>query len=326
MKDPQTRTVSSLALVVIVALAAGRSQLAAAQVELSPSSAPHGANPSTRLGAEEAETYLRFPIQRLKAKVPALSGIKYDDSQEQLPLILNRVAKQIADVLPRLPDLISREDVFHFQSAGDAEGAGGLAATQPWGRQYKYLLQCQHHADGSTSIVESRIDGAGKPVQEAGGFTSMRGYGFGYQWLFFSAANQPEFHFRYLGQQEKGGRKTFVVAFAQEPGKVTAPAYFQVEGKKAPFYYQGVLWVDQSSFDIVALRTDLQAPLPQVLLKQLTTELTFRSVQIRGYDAVFWLPSEVDISSDQGRGPSEESHRYSDYHLFHAETRILPEP
>jgi hypothetical protein len=49
-------------------------------------------------------------------------------------------------------------------------------------------------------------------------------------------------------------------------------------------------------------------------------------VPIRGYDAVFWLPSEVDISSDQGRGPSEESHRYSDYHLFHAETRILPEP
>jgi hypothetical protein len=107
---------------------------------------------------------------------------------------------------------------------------------------------------------------------------------------------------------------------------VAAPAFFQAGEKRVPFYYQGVLWVDQTSFDIVALRTDLLAPLPQVLLKQLTTELTFREVRIRGYDAVFWLPSEVDISSDQGRGSSEESHRYSDYHLFHAETRILPEP
>ena len=66
------------------------------------------------------------------------------------------------------------------------------------------------------------------------------------------------------------------------------------------------------------------APLPQVHLKQLATELTFRSVPIHGYDAVFWLPSEVDISSDQGNGPSEENHRYSDYHLYHSTARILP--
>jgi hypothetical protein len=326
MKALQTRAVNSLALGVIAALAAGPSQMASAQVELNPSSSPHGTTSSTKLGAQEATTYFEFPIQKLKAVVPALSGIKYDDSQEQLPVILNHVAKQIADVLPRLPDLISREDVYHFQSAGDSDAAAGLAATQPWSRQYKYLLQCQHNADGSMSISESRIDRAGKPIQEAGGFTSLRGYGFGYQWLFLSAANQPESRFRYLGQQEKGGRKTFVLAFAQDPGTVTVPAYFQAEGKRAPFYYQGVLWVDQSSFDIVALRTDLLAPLPQALLKQLTTELTFRSVRIRGYDAVFWLPSEVDISSDQGHGPSEESHRYSDYHLFHAEARIVPSP
>jgi len=323
MKVLQAGDVSSLAT--IVALAAGLAWPAAAQIELSPSSAPRGANSSTRLGAQEAETYLRFPIQRLKAVVPALSGIKYDESQGQLPSILNHVAQHIADVLPRLPDLISREDVFHFQGGGDAD-AGGPAASQPWGRQYKYLLQRQHNADGSNSLMESRVDGAGRPVKDGGGFTSLRGYGFGYQWLFFSADNQPEFHFRYLGQQEKNGRKTFVVAFAQEPGKVAAPAFFQAGEKRVPFYYQGVLWVDQTSFDIVALRTDLLAPLPQVLLKQLTTELTFREVRIRGYDAVFWLPSEVDISSDQGRGSSEESHRYSDYHLFHAETRILPEP
>jgi hypothetical protein len=154
----------------------------------------------------------------------------------------------------------------------------------------------------------------------------LRGYGFGNQWLFFTAANQPEFHFRYLGEQEKNGRKTFVVAFAQEPKKVIAPAFFEVNNKKVPFYYQGILWVDRSSFDIIELRTDLLAPLPQVLLKQLTTQLTFRSVPIHGFDAVFWLPSEVDISSDQGRGPSEESHRYSDYHLFHAQARIVDNP
>jgi hypothetical protein len=312
-----------LTVVAIAALLTWTSELASAQAELGPSSSPFGSASAT-LGAREATTYLNFPIQRLKAVVPALGGIKYDDRQDQLPVILGRVAQHIADVLPRLPNLISREDVYHFQSTADADASGGLAATQPWGRQYRYLLQCQRNRDGSTSIAESRIDGAGKPVKEGGGFTSVRGYGFSYQWLFFTAASQPEFHFRYLGQQEKSGRKTYVVAFAQEPKKVSAPAFFLVDTKRVPFYYQGVLWVDQSSFDIIALRTDLLAPLP--LLRQLTTERTFRSVPIRGFDAVFWLPSEVDISSDQGRGPSEENHRYSDYRLFHSESRIVTSP
>ena len=324
MRVPQGRMVNLLVVGAIASLLTSMSKLASAQAELGPSSSPFG-SASASLGTQEATTYVNFPIQRLKAQVPALGGIKYDERQDQLPVILGRVAQHIAEVLPRLPDLISREDVYHFQSTADGDAGGGLASTQPWGRQYRYLLQCQRNRDGSTSIAESRIDGAGRPVKEGGGFTAVRGYGFSYQWLFFTAANQPEFHFRFLGQQDKGRRKTYVVAFAQEPKKVSNPAFFQVDLKKVPFYYQGVLWVDQSSFDIVALRTDLLAPLPKVLLRQLTTELTFRSVSIRGLDAVFWLPSEVDISSDQGRGPSEETHRYSDYHLFHSETRIVPE-
>jgi hypothetical protein len=240
-----------------------------------------------------------------------------------LPAILAGVAKNIAGVLPRLPDLISREDVYNFQGAWDPSSqAGLLAAGEPSSREFKYLIHCQHNADGSTTIAESRTDGKGRLV-EAGG---LRGFGFANQWLFFSAANQPEFHFRYLGEQEKSGRKTFVIAFVQIPRKVGAPAQFMADGKKVPLYYQGILWVDQSSFDIVALRTDLLAPPAKMPLRQLTTELTFRSVPIRGYDAVFWLPSEVDISSDLGAGPTEETHRYSDYHLFHAQARIVPEP
>jgi hypothetical protein len=325
MRAPQGRMVRLLTVVAIAASLTWASELASAQAELGPASSPFG-SASTSLGAQEATTYINFPIERLKAQVPALGGIKYDDRQNQLPIILGRVAQHIAEVLPRLPDLISREDVYHFQSTADGDAGGGLAATQPWGRQYRYLLQCQRNRDGSTNIAESRIDSAGRPVKEGGGFTSLRGFGFGYQWLFFTAANQPEFRFRYLGQQQKAGRKTYVVAFAQVPKNVSAPALFEVDLKKVPFYYQGVLWVDQSTFDIIALRTDLLAPLPQVMLKQLTTELTFRSVPIRGLDAEFWLPSEVDISSDQGQGPSEESHRYSDYHLFHAQVRIVPEP
>jgi poly(3-hydroxybutyrate) depolymerase len=284
-----------------------------------------------------ASTFPELPVQKLKEAVPDLKGLNYDASQNRLPVILAGVAQTIANVLPRLPDLASREQIYHFQSTLDVAGAGG-PARQPWSREFKYLLLCHHNADGSTTIEESRTDSKGRIATASGPMTSLRGHGFAYLWLLFSAANQPEFRFRYLGQQHKGGRETFVVAFAQDPGKVADPAYFQSGQKVSPYYYQGILWVDQSSFDIVMLRTDLLDPLPALQLRELTMELTFRSVPIQGYNAVFWLPLEVDITLGQGVAPGEftgpaegtflyqENHVYSNYQLFHGEARIVLSP
>jgi len=278
------------------------------------------------IGPQEATSYFDLPVDRLRAVVPGLRGVAGDANQSELPTILAGLSRRIAETLPKLPDLISREQVFHFQSGGDADPRGGLAATQPYSREFKYLIRCRRRADGSTDIEEARVNSKGEVIEGETGFTALRGTGFANQWLFFSAANQPQFRFRYLGRQQKDGHKTYVVVFAQDPKKVDDPAYFEADGKKSPFYYQGVLWVDPSSFDIVALHTDLLAPLRQVHLLRLATDLKFHSVPIRGYNAVFWLPSEVDISSDEGQGPTEESHHYSDYHLFHAEARIVSTP
>ena len=261
-------------------------------------------------------TYFDLPEPRLKKVVSELKGLQFEASQDQLPAILASVAKTIADLLPRLPDLVSREEIYHSQDAHNP---------QPWSREFKYLVLCHHNPNGSTNIEESRLDSKGHPIDLSGPMTTQHGFGFAYQWLLFSAANQREFHFRYLGQQDKEGRKTFVVAFAQDPSKVTAPASFQLEQTTAPFYYQGVLWIDQATSDIVLMRTDLLSPIASLQLSQFTSRVHFASVAIHGYDAVFWLPHEIDISFDQGRGDTEETHRYTDYHLFHAEARVLPE-
>jgi hypothetical protein len=311
-------------LATLAAGLAGTASIAAQQASQMRQVPPPMQTPDDQFGG--ATIYLDFPLPKLRELVPQLKGLDYDAAQAELPSILKGVANRIAEVMTRLPDLASREDVYHFQSPRDGAAGGGIASMQPWSRQFRYLLLSRRFADGSTRFEEERTDGKGHPIEASVQFTAPRGFGFAYQWLFFSADNQAEFRYRLLGRQEKEGRKTFVIAFAQVPGRVSDPAYFQALGKTAPFYYQGVLWVDQATFDIVILRTDLLAPLPDLHLRQLTTELTFRSVPIHGYDAVFWLPRELYISSDQGAGPAEESHRYSDYHLYHAEVRIVDSP
>jgi hypothetical protein len=268
-------------------------------------------------GMPGAQTYFDLPEQKLRAVVSELKGIRFEAGQDRLPSILAGVGKTIADLLPRLPNLVSREEVFRAQDAHNA---------QPWNREFKYLILCHHNRDGTTDIEESRTDSKGRPVDLSGPSMTAQGYGFAYQWLLFSAANQREFHFRYLGQQEKNGRDTFVVAFAQDPARVSAPANFQLGKNSAPFFYQGVLWIDQTTSVLVLMRTDLLAPVPSLQLRQFTTKVEFGLVPIHGYDATFWLPHKIDMAFDQGDGPIEEDHQYSDYHLFHSETRILPEP
>lgn len=260
-----------LSAVAIAALSAASARQIASQV--GQTNNPFKQPLSTASG--ETQIYFEFPIQKLKGAVPALRGIRYEDDQAQLPAILSGVAKKIGDVLPRLPNLVSKESVYGFQAPRDSAMASGPYSSEPWSREFKYLILSHHNADGSTTLAEERTDSKGRPVDAQGQASAPRGYGFANQWLFFSAANQPEFRFRYLGEQEKGGRKTFVVAFAQDPRKVTQPAYFQVGGKTAPFYFQGVLWIDQTSYDIVQIRTDLLAALPDLHLRQLTTDSSF---------------------------------------------------
>jgi VWFA-related protein len=271
--------------------------------------------------------FLDAPLQSLKTAVPTLDGLNYDARQDQLPAILARLAETIDDVLPRLPDLVSREEVVHGAKAPlhpISTVLGNLSIEGKSSEEYKYLIICHHAANGATTVEESRTDRSGQPIQPDK--LSLLAYGLAYQWLLFSGANQPELRFRYLGQQSIDGRKTFVVAFAQKPEQVAVPAHFIWGGKPIPIFYQGVLWIDQSSSNVALIRTDLLEPLPNSQLQKLTTDLHFSSVRIHDLGATFWLPREVHIVVQETNTAAEEDHQYSDYHLYHATVRMVPSP
>jgi hypothetical protein len=287
-------------------------------------------------------TYVDDALPKLQKAVPALVGLKPDANQEDLPYILNSIAGAIADFVPRLPNLVSREEVYRSENAAKLDAphqyaslatpgvAGPMAMTtikpqEARGQEFRYLILCNRNEQG-THIEESRTDSKGHPLTAATGASKPLGSGFAYQWLLFSAANQSEFRFRYLGEQMIDGRKTYVVAFAQTPERVKIPAVFRSRGKEAPYYYQGILWADQETFNIALLRTDLLTPLRSLQLFGLTTELHFRAVQIHGVEESFWLPDQVDMFIAQDTTEIEELHEYTNYRLFHSTATIVPAP
>ena len=298
---------------------------------------PHtlASNPPVRT---RAPTYVDYPLPKLRTAVPALNGIKPEDDQNQLASILLRAGDATLRSLSRVPNLSSLEDVYSgvmSRTAGPANSVLGMEESpalldlerqlqQMRSVEFNYLLLFDHHPDGATAITELRTDFKDRQVSSPVNGVAPRGFGFAYQWLLLSPANQSELRFRYLGQQSMDDHKTFVLAFVQMPNQVKLPGKFKSAGKEEPFFFQGIAWIDQSTFNVVRLQTDLLSPVPSVNLVQMTTDLRFRSVRIKGYDADFWLPSQVLIRTEQGESVLNELHQYSRYKFFHAESRLLP--
>ncbi len=303
------------------------------------SSQPGSPSPSAVSPAlANAPSYIDYSLRKLTAAVPTLEGLKADSNQVQLAGILSKVGEATVRSLSAVPNLSSREDVYSVVLARDpgiTNDVLGMEETpalldletqllQSRSIEFNYLLLFDHHADGATSIKELRTDFKNRQVNSAVNGVAPHGFGFAYQWLLLTPANQSELRFRYLGQQRMDDHKTFVLGFVQVPDQVKIPGKFSWAGKEAPFFFQGIVWIDQSTFDVVRLRTDLLSPVPSVNLRQMTTELHFRSVRIHGFGSDLWLPSEVLIRTAQTESIVEELHQYSAYRFFHAESRLLP--
>ena len=97
----------------------------------------------------------------------------------------------------------------------------------------------------------------------------------------FVPTNQEESSFRYLGTQKVDKRATFAVGFAQDPKLVKVPGVIETERGEAPLLYQGVAWIDQETYKIVRMRTDVLAPLPSIKLLQATSTVSLQ----RGEDS-----------------------------------------
>jgi hypothetical protein len=286
--------------------------------------------------------YVDLPLPELKKTIGDLNGIKLDSTPGQLDLVLNKTGEAIASQLPRVPNLICREDVadeappkqggsggmsqVSARVVGAIPGRGMLTQTPPpmkslvpgdW-HHFEYIIHANKEADGTTTLEESRTGKGG------GATTDPKGIGFAPLWLIFAAGNRSESNFHYLGTQKVEGHATYVVAFAQRPGQVRKPSLLATATDTIPLLYQGIAWIDAQDFQILRLRTDLLAPLPELNLKRVTSTIEYTKVHIPELAEPLWLPHEVEVVWETNGEENGELHRYAKYQLFRATIKLRP--
>ena len=279
---------------------------------------------------EESPSYIDQPIDQLKKIVPHLSPIKLEaglhgsdpgaatPSQDNTEFILSKTAAVVADLLHRMPNLIATEEVvrqpiFH------------RTVPQYDTRFYSYRIVHKQKPSGGDAIDEFRTDARDQPIDSSANNASRPlGIGFATMWLFFLPGNLHESRFSYLGQQSIDHRQTYLLAFAQIPQNAGLGVAIEFGSGQCSTPLQGVAWIDQSTFQIVRMQTDLLSPLPDIQLNQLRSILTYGSVKIASLKLLLWLPSDVETSWQTAYHSGKESHRYSHYRLFQATMKILP--
>jgi len=87
-------------------------------------------------------------------------------------------------------------------------------------------------------------------------------------------------------------------------------------------FVQGIAWVDQDSFQIIRLRTDLLGPPADVGLTRQTTEVTFDEVRLPDVEEALWLPKSVDVYAVFNGQAFRNEHRYSNYERYRVSVKM----
>jgi hypothetical protein len=280
-----------------------------------------------------ARPYIDQPLKQLIKQVPQLKNLRPAESQQELPLILQKTGERVDDFFHHVIDLTAREDISLARLRQERPSSRPELSSENVHDSYVIL---RHGSKDHAEIVEYRMAPNGSNIDPS---VIMKGYlvtsGFALSCNYFSTGFQPESNFRYLGDQKIGPQDTYVVGFAQQPAKATLSVKMRRRnGTPVHMLVQGIAWIDKSNFQIVRMRTDLLAPRKDVGLNQQTTEVTLSKIQLVDVATPLWLPSSVKVYVEftTHNGDVDEffelsyrnEHRYSDYQRYRVSSKVIP--
>jgi len=258
---------------------------------------------------------LNQPPDTLVHAMPELRGMQPAANQDELPMVLAKTGEDVRSFFQNISNTMSEEQVRETRLGKKGETKDLLE------EKFQYLLLTTPQKWG-VDLEEYRTDKNGdrtapKGLSEGLMLTS----GFVSASLMFHPSYQAGASFRLLGRQDVAGHHCHVIAFAQKPEKPKMIEGFNTDQETVMVLLQGVAWIDQDTYKLIRLRSDLLTPQPIIRLERQTTEITYEPVQFKQLAMAMWLPSAVDVTV-QWRGRTfRNSHTYSRFKLFNTEVK-----
>ena len=249
------------------------------------------------------------PEELIARYAPLKRTLQPAQGQGDLAQVLERVGKNVEDFLKYFPNTACSEEVRQEIQKSDL--------SRKKSTKYQYVIVS---VPKSSSLEEYRTDSKGTLI-EMGGLSQgfLLTSGFATFPLFLHPVHQGGSRFRYLGTTSEP--KAILIAFAQIPGMAKLyHEHWAIPGPKVSIYFQGLIWVDPSTYHVVRMYAELLAPRREAGLDAEKAEVDYEPVSFKGVSQDFWLPREVNITLQSGYWTYRNRHHYSDYKLFTVES------
>jgi hypothetical protein len=306
--------VSSLILAV-VSTGVGRAGLQ------QPAAPPQLAEPPLQLTPSEIEIYKRAQTlidwtPRQIHDLPFLHKLRPTGSQDQLPMVLERVGQTVTLLSHDFPHVACDEEVYSEAYRGRSH----ITALH----KFRYIVVPRPLGD-VPAFEEYRTDLKGNPL-DASSLSArfMITSNYASTCAYLSPADQHDSRFRHFGIQTIRKRECHVVGFAQEPEKAHSVGGLLIGGKSVVLLVQGLAWIDSETFQVLRIKTWLLAPRTDIGLGYQASTVDLYPVQPSGFGRVLWLPRDVIVGAAYRGTWFCNTHHYSNYKLFRVDSVIKP--
>jgi len=282
---------------------------------------PQSPKPEAQVTPAEIEIYKRARTlidwtPRQIREFPLLHKLQPAGSQDQLPMVLERVGQTVTLLFHDFPQIACDEEVF-----------SEVFPDQRYGRltklaKFRYIAIPRPMGD-FPGFEEYRTDPKGNPL-DAGRLSDpvLITSKYTSTILYLSPADQQGSRFRHFGTQPMRDRKCHVVGFAQVPEKVRRVGTFRVEDKRVVLLVQGLAWIDYETSQVLRIMTWLLSARTGIGLGVHDSTVDFYPVQPSGFGRVLWLPRDVEVvTSFRGRW-FKNTHHYSNFKLFRVTSTV----
>jgi hypothetical protein len=248
----------------------------------------------------------------LSRNYPFLKDVEFAPNQDELSSILQTAGENVEAFFRNFSNTSSSEEIERRAIATGSRRSSEIRS------RYLYLMLARAGGEAE-GLEEYRTDLKGRPLDSKalarGGLLTS---GFAAHSIYFHRNYQSGSRFRLVGRTKKQPALD-VVAFAEIPELSKTPIAVMTESGESRLWVQGFAWIDPQSGQVTRMRTELYAARADAGLQEQTTEIWFHEVKPGNHPV--WLLREVKVRLKRAGWTFENTHRYSDYHLFSVETR-----
>jgi len=133
--------------------------------------------------------------------------------------------------------------------------------------------------------------------------------------LVFHPFYQGSFEYSRLEDEVVEGRALMRVQFRHIQGSRSTSA-LRLRGRDYPLDLQGTAWIEPKSGEIVRIKAGLVAPMDDVGLKALETEVSYAPIQFGTSNPPEWLPSVATVDLETVKQHWRNTHQFTEYRQF----------